>query len=784
KQPLSYNMTRTDPARLTPDLHLQLSDFRLGLLHFLLPAHQDLQLDGTVSGQITAGAGATPGAAQLKVDLRGDALAFQCAGWNLKDAGGLWQGAIALDEKRERLQCPAMTVQISSHGESLIRGDFSGTWDLSGKEAEILAALGQADEDLLASFPGEIAGFIRKLPLLPEHFQLSADGKLLFRENLFRIEHCRATATGENNAQFTVLLDHQDFRGGDARDRWKFRLAAGAPADLLTPYLPHGVRIYSGNATLDAHADAAPDFQTMTLESDLQLQDWSGAFWEHDFTDGGMQLHTNLYMPSPQRVLINNSDLYFLHYGRPALRAGLSGSANYDGTAMQLAFDLRYLNEQFLNLLLPGRFRTGLLTGKIAASGDLRGTLHTTGMLILDKFTARSATLPSSGFLRFEATQNAAESRLDTVELQLMQAGKTLAKAALRAHCPAAPDAPAQIDVTVEHADLSTLYSGVANTVPQPETELPEERSSRKPFFFGKRPICVGLDLQNLHWGKSARFDLTGDLFFRENNFRTVNSSLRVNGKPIHFSLDLEDTPDGMLLRTRGNVPETLDLASVASIWDSAQIGGNLIRGQWDLFWQNLLQSGGDPEARGHLQADFQDLRVETGGEDPWVRLFLLPVEALVRLRSVLPSSLNLRDQWKSILQSAVDPDSPLAELKFHRGKLHLELDGRKIRIRQADFNGSTIHDLSFTGGIGIAKPFALDLKTAIRAGVLRGALPIRGTLADPDAEISELLTSLTGLNMDQFPDFSPGSWKTLPEKATSTFTRCLQDMSGLAPGQ
>ena len=789
-RPFAYNAAASRIETPDASLSLKLVGLPIPLLRLAFSDPAFIPAAGSLDGDLTLEL--TPeGQPELTGSLNLTEGAFRSGAWRLDrlTAEGILHGVVGRDGA---LSFDRLRLRAARDGADL--GEVSGTAVLTphGGTGSCQLQFGGVTERWLPLLPPCCRPFAEPIP--PELFPaaLSGSGRFRFGPGFGVCEDLRLRLDAAGGAVLKAELPKQLFSAQGAEENWDITLRAELDAAAFRRLVPAARSLTRGEIAAETRIHAARRFQTIGIETGFDLK--GGGLPLPERADAALDFHSDLacFLNDNGRLQLNNFDAALRVDGNPALR--ISGTGHYDRAADRAegTLRIRYLNNAFLDAVLPGRLTDGLVAGELRAEASpRRGRFLLNGNLSMDKFRTPGSTRPFFGKGQFRVARDDRAVTLSECSFNLADSIKPLASVRLAATLPHAPEEAAALRIAANGADLWTMYEDVAPAPAAPESAdlsffAPARRpaAERVPFYFGNRPILLDLDLRDLRW-KSGVFDLKGGVrLYRNRAETTAPAHLFINGADLVFDLAMDDRPAGMALRTRAKAASPIELTPLLTlIEDAPSCSGTLSEFTWDLAFEQLLSSEWYRGFRGEADGRFADLDVRyTKADHPLARLVLLPVELLVRAGTLVPDTLELRSNWEKLLTlSAPHVSSPFSKLHFRQGRFALTAEENLLHVRELMFRGDPVRELAFTGMMTLPPPNNLDLTAKVEVGTLAAQLPIRGPLDAPEPEVGSMFQSVTGASLEALLKRLGNAMPEAPVRGETygPFIRLLRDLAG-----
>ena len=801
-KPASYDLNggngRGTVAGTPSKVLLEVDRFDLSLLRFFIPAGKKIKLtQGLLSGQVEVLLPQDLGSAVMQGELDAGGLNLQVRDWHGELLNGRLEfTADLLPDFSWRV--PLLSLTVDHGGDLLGMLEASATWDREQRRGQTNLTFHQLEEALLPLLPSAAVRDAVKRRIAPfSPVRGGGSVALEWSDGGIRLKQALLTLSGLRDSQVSLRLEPQFFDLSEGKwiptDNWKGTVEGEMPPAALNAFLPSDMLTFSeGRLRFSATVDAGSDLKSLMTRGSLFLNDLAARCGKLHVRDVTLQDDFSLYFPGDGRIQVPSNVLYCRVGGRPALRLELSG-ATEAAEHWECRLAVRYLNEQLVQLLFPGRLEECSLTGELTISGKALREVQASGLLSLEKLRWTGAGMGAAGQLNFELFRKGETCRLRHSRLTLHQGPRRLLAAEMTAAIPGDATRPIRADLATELADLAALHAmstSLPAALPAPLSSASSAPSRpvlpmvpaalpgvRTPLFFGKRPVELALRLRNLTWGPGLTLGLSGKVRTREHRLDAPSLRLTVNERPLRFSLHLLDTPRGMAIGTAGHLERPLRLAPLValSVPDSP-FQGTLRRLDWRLNLRDVPEPEWPTLAEGTVRAELADIVIPNRMLfNPYARLLLAPVEALMRVSALLPSSINLQGEWRKFQDNMLASGSTFSELRFHTGALKLRAGRQYIEIEECDFRGTPVEKLTFSGRIATGGEQSLALVSQLSLFGMPLTIPIQGTPTAPQVNLRELIPAMTGGQLQSLIDrVEEVLGETLP----------LEDITGAASGE
>ncbi len=438
---------------------------------------------------------------------------------------------------------------------------------------------------------------------------------------------------------------------------------------------------------------------------------------------------------------------------------------------------LRYLNENLLNLFLPGCFDGASISGALQFDcGNIaRRRWSCGGNFLIDRLKFHRVDEVFSGPLSLNMKNDSNAFEITSFSGNFSRAGgknSTRIEGSLR--YPANDLRPVSGKVRFNELDGVFLRECISQALKDKTAKenkelldsgsLPEMSAARESqphpggktgkksfeFDFGRRHWNFLFAVDRLRWdngdlkirsvfngsGRNARlerlvFDTGGNSVTCDWIFRSVP------GKAVEFNTTGKSS---------GKLPMELFLSPFV---DGPGSRGEIENLRWN-FTGEFSREWGD-KLKGRVEADFGDTVLSNNLAGGVLgRLLFLPMEIILRLSSVVPEKITSVDSWTRSMRSAGGLESPSHKIFFDRGKLAVKITDSVLDIEEFYLAGPAVRLLSFDGTIGMGSNEKLDLQSKISLTGMDLPLSIGGTLEEPSLKLLNLLPETLGANAEK----------------------------------
>ncbi|MBO5688872.1 MAG: hypothetical protein J6S73_02995, partial [Lentisphaeria bacterium] len=781
---------RIDPE--TSAVSARIKDLDLKLLQFLMPDMQQFGISGgSVSGEVHWAKDWGANAISGRTELRFAQTSLHAGAWSPEVFDAVVAGQFKLPVSGGALKVESFRLDAEREGSVFLHFGASGSLPLPDGKAE-LAWQAEGDavrllEMFRTSSSAEATAVLRQFAPV----RAAGSGKWDFSPEGVTLREHRVELAGRDKSSVQLALDKRDLLWKDPlRQPWKIRWQAACPAVLLPlwPSVHFSGGDFSGSGELGIQRGAAGG----AVHGEVQWQDLAGRLYGNPFErfSGGVEF--SLSRDGRGVCNLSRSSLYGRVAGKPALRLECSGACVPSTGAFQADVQVRYANEHWLDILLPGRFRSGQLSGRSRIHGDLRKTDWVlNGFFAVDKLRSPGAARAVDGRLQYEFHRRGKALEMPFCNLRLNSGSKVLADLQLQFSVPAAEEQPVKIRFSGAPLDLSSLYAQVSAPSSSAGTRSLAESPDIAPaarervvLYAGERLKEVQLDLRDMSWGGSQRFALKGDIVLQKNRVTARNMVLDGGGGQLEWGADGMDFPAGMMLAVHGKVGKPFALNPFVSLFfPESGLDGVVESGEWSLNFQRLFTARWGADLQGSSRFRLKNVELPVNAANgPLSRLLLLPVETVVRAEQLIPETWDVRKHFKTLWEHKFSAKSPFSLLKFHSGELVLTASHGDLRIKQMQFTGDPLARLEAAGKMRLISPFELEFDSTVLLCGVQAKLPVRGFLSSPQVAAWQLFSRLPGSTLSGWMDiFSPfnedGASAEVP--FISPFIRLIRDVAG-----
>ncbi|MGE4565838.1 MAG: hypothetical protein AB7F32_13270, partial [Victivallaceae bacterium] len=569
RKPVNYDLAQLSAAGDRPGVTCEVSDFDLSLLRFVMPENRRLRFDsGKISGVASFDFSRDLSGAKIYGGFAGRKIGFHSGDYVQRNLEGTvnWEAEVG---QNLGLIFRHFVFHAADDGKVLGEVTGEGNFHFGKKNGSASFEVRHLSESLLSLLPEEHRKELGEelMPFAP--LTGTASGKLDFTSERLRVDAVKLTIDSRRAIRVAARLEAQEFLlpGFTPKINWKVQLEADGPLLEVNRFLPKTpLQFAEGRCNAAFRIDSSRDFSTATATGNFAMTNVAGRLGTTYFRDVIIQDEFSVYRPENGRIQLNTNTLYWRVNGRPALRIETPGSFDPVGREWESRVAVRYLNENFVGLFLPGRIRDGLISGNLKLVGRSDEDIKIGGYFQLEKIRPVDNPAVFDGQFSFEFDNNLEEgSNLRRSRLRLHSGPRQLIDAELAAAIAADPAKPISVRLTSYAGDLEALrVRAAAPALPAAEKLPPAPGVQlRRLWNFGSRPIDLQLNLDNLNWGAHADFGLSGFFRLQDNRISTKNAILMFNGCPLQISGNLLDASSGMALSCSGNAEQPLELGEL-----------------------------------------------------------------------------------------------------------------------------------------------------------------------------------------------------------------------------
>ncbi len=753
---------KTDPAEraegcASPELEVVLRDFDLKVLKFLLPPVAGFELDsGMFSGNVRLRMKRNFSELEMTGETEFRDLTASRDGRRIS----LAELSLTLDAMLKRnFDFAVRRVAVSlreADGDELggalfsaqgnLRrktGSFEGRFDRLTPRLAVWLVPGMAPleeiwsqlglRELSFDFGGEVAPDLSEITIGKLVAALRRkDGNFLD----FRMEPVRwSSAEGR-------LLGALRFRVNGSGETVEFN-------DMLRAY---GVRFDEGRYHFELSGGIAANGVNMMLQGEAAFDQIAVAVHGRRFEDFAFQNTFSLYRPAPGMLEVKGLNFYLRTAGKPALRLECPGILNVTTGEYRGEWSIRYLNEQFLRLLMPPPVPQVQLSGKMQLVGqDFFRRLRVAGGIDLNRLIPAESREAADGELQFVAEYTPESFEVKKMGTRLERSGESLIDVAGSCRVDRRSETgPLRVQLFAEALKLDRLAALWAelNRGREPSPMVLEVRTdSAEPppaelprLYSGARPVDVDLQLRNVRLTPELNGALKTRIRAEGGLVRTDYLELDLNSSLFHGEFQGENRPDGIRYRLSLNGSESLSLKEVLAPFlpgPATDLGGYLTSLDLALEWLDGNRKGDTLETlTGRLGMQFGALVIpNTVTRGTFGGLLLAPLEMLARMDGMLPREIV---ELRQMLLNDRSFHQQLKTVHFSNGEVRLNAENGNVTVELCRFFGDWVRRLEFTGSFHLDGDQRLELESKVAAAGTSLVVPIGGTLKEPEVTFSE----------------------------------------------
>ena len=664
-----------------------------------------------------------------------------------------------------------ITLSLRDRERGLGTLSFSGRGSLPRREAELELRFERLAPEWAAwwdpSWEPFAAGW-RKLGISPADLTVAV--ALSERGNAVHLRDCRLSADrGKKPFAALQLNSFTWFPGsGTVNHGPGFSLRCAFPAEMVNPLLAGaGVEFRSGRLQWNLTGRLTRQLDGGVVDGECSLDDAGMRWGGRSLTGFGVQNRFSLYLPDFNTLEIKTANFYLRRRGRPALRLECPGTFDFQEGRYRGEWQLRYLNEQFLNLFSPVLVEEAQFSGRLQVSAQNHfESFRAAGAVECSRWLApEREKLPFNGRLLavFESTPR--QWAVRNFQLKFRRAEHLLAD--FTGECRVdrfqvnGPVAVRLSSSRVELGELLKLFPPDGVTRPTEGNEAAKraavtgdkkeistaERSTgrRIPFlFFGSRPVDFGCRFEKLRFSPELEAELEGRFRLKQGEAHSEYLNFSLNGARFDAEVRASSQPEGIRgeLAVRGDdrLPCRPLLELLTGVREDG-FEGVLSSLNTHLTW---LDDGGKNKflntLTGYFRMKLRDVVIPNGVADSlFGRLLLLPVDLAGKLSTLMPEELAA---LPGKIFSAASLQRTLRTIRFSSGELDFSADRGEVNVRECRFLGDWIDRIGFTGRFQLGGEQKLQLESQLAVGGIPLTVPVRGTLTRPVVDIQQGATA------------------------------------------
>ena len=448
---------------------------------------------------------------------------------------------------------------------------------------------------------------------------------------------------------------------------------------------------------------------------------------------------------------------------------GLSGFGNLKlskGNG-KLALSLDHLNYHSLNILTPGKLKSGLLKGslkvdildnfknwKIKSNLDI---MHLTGgsaAVAVDGKSSFDMVLKPDLFFckKFFVRLNSKDGEIVTIDGSTILPESNSGK-------------PVIIKLSSKIIDIrkieklfapksEALSSPVSNKTPSQETVVKTASSTKQPeplqFNLGEKSYILLIDLRGIKYNSELTAHINSKILGKGRKIDIKHLQITSNKDKLNLKGDFLSTLKGIkykvaLKSNKFNLNPIFhsflkdDLKKLRITLKNLDINLRGTRLQAMALWDNM---------KGYAKTDFAHVKVPNDlSKTRMGKIFLLPFEIMVNIQKMIPA--KAVQAMGQAAHYVLEFQRNMKVLHFADGKMRLESRDGIIHIIDFQLNGNIVKNLSFVGKFGLGSRQILDLKSSLHINRIDLPVEMSGTVEKP--EINYSATTLKFMTANAF---------------------------------
>jgi len=642
-----------------------------------------------------------------------------------------------------------LSLALKNADTDLGSANFSGEGELTDLTGKLSGRLERLTPELAAWIFPSFASF------LPEYRKL----KLGTLEVGFSVEKPGAnepvmlkslTAGIDREGQRALELKTAAYKlGGGETGDLKVQLSGQLPASAFNPYLEDlQAKFANGSVKLAVECSFAREFDSAMFSGELSLDDLAAKIGEKEYRNFSGQCALSCFMPSASLLEFRTLNFYLRRAGKPALRVECPGTWDLAKDSYAGEWAIRYLNEQFLELVAPGKVSEAQLTGKLqVAAADRFRTLRAAGGVELSGLLPVGWTGDAlSGNLSLSVERDERRLLLRRVKAGLKQGETTVFDLAGECRVDlSAPDGQVTVQLVSSEIDASKLLALIPDKA-EPQVE-PDKPVVKPQLDFGPRPVDFGCRLEKIHFTPELAADFDTRIHLRRDSIFSDHLLLQVNNSRYDGEFQGANVENGIefSLALRGNEPLSIP-PLMELIVGSPQTGSTGTLRDFNLSMRCL--EDGRPESyletmSGNLAMDFRDLRIPNNvANGPYAKVLLFPIEMAGQLDLLLPKDVAA---WKERIINNGSLQRQLRTIELAEGRVRLHAADGKVRVDECAFFGDWVSRLIFSGDFDLGGERRLRLISKLTVGGIQTTIPIVGTLYAPEVRLGSMASDSLG---------------------------------------
>lgn len=512
------------------------------------------------------------------------------------------------------------------------------------------------------------------------------------------------------------------------------------------------VRFDAGRYRFELSGGIAANGVNMMLQGEAAFEQIAMAVRGRRFEDFAFQNTFSLYRPAPGMLDVKELNFYLRTAGKPALRLECPGMLNLETGEYRGEWSIRYLNEQFLRLLMPPPVPQAQISGKMQLVGqNFFHRLRVAGGIDLNRLTPAGSEEPADGKLQFVAEYTPESFEVKKLDTRLARAGETLIDVSGSCRMVREDAAgPVRLQLFGESLKLDRLAAlwGELNRgrEPEPPVLMVRADSAEPPpaelprLYSGARPADVDLRLKNVQLTSDVTGGVTTRIHAEKGRVSTDYLEVDLNRSIFRGEFRGENRPDGVHYRLALKGTDALSLREVLAPFlpgPSTDLGGYLKNLDLALEWLDGSRRGDSLETlTGRLEMAFGALVIpNTVTRGTFGGLLLAPLEMLARMDGMLPREIV---ELRQMLLNDHSFQQQLKTVHFSNGEVRLSAENGDVTVELCRFFGDWVRRLEFTGSFHLDGDQRLELESKVAAAGTSLVVPIGGTLKEPEVTFSE----------------------------------------------
>ncbi len=795
REPVKYEWLMAGQSQgKSAGFDLEFKKFNLALLRFLAPQQANFHLD---AGELT-------GKVQLSfrhnlsaVSILGGAKASSLQ-WRLNDQKqSLEEAILGIDGELKRdfiFQLNSLSATLLSKSSELATLTLSGKGKIPDRTCKLNLRLDRGNARLLAQlFPDQ-----KQLPDIWEQLRLTS--LAAFVEVELTPDGCwsvlKTEATLRREAQDFSKLTIAPFLcmpGKNLlREPARFQLVGATPAMDLMPFLNgNKVELKQGNLEWRISGELSRSLTSLTANGRIFAGAMTVQHQGKTYNDFTLQNSFSLHTEDFKTIDAKLFDFYLRRGGKPALRLECPGIWDLSDKSYHGKWTIRYLNEQFLQLLYPTLDASVQLTGSVEVDGkDKLSIAHLAGSMECVRWQHPTMPDPLAGRMQFVLDWDPTALRVNPFQTTLQNNGQLADLSGQLRVDMSASDGRAELQLNSDLIDLEKLikiFKPIANAFQeapkqhlQPDvteetgrqitttqltrnsqseshpTRTKQNTRGRKvssnithytsqitptqtpKLYLGTHPLDAELIANNIRFSPEVSGSLKSRIILNSDQVSTDYCQLIINKAKYSAKIMTTNQKDGIrnLIQIRGS--DTLPLHPVLALMQNND--NNLIpRARLrNLDLQMEWLDNGETDSflqtlTGNLQMGVDDVVIPHSTMDgAFARILLYPIDLVSKLEQLIPEQFVRIDVASAVRDQL---NNGLKTVQFSNGNISLRVDKGVLQVEDCGFNGGWVNRMTFSGSADLAGAMELNLVSKLSIGGMQFVLPIRGTIASPSVQ-------------------------------------------------